>query len=200
VEAVSDDLPTFSTGIEAASRDADEDWRGLFADLAVGRSQALENLYNAAANQLYGLALWRTKSEEDAADVVQEVFIRVVGQGRRLAKVKNPRAWLMTVTNRAAIDVIRRRRRRPTEALEDHVLLTATDDDGERFFDTTQVSALLAGLPDALRVVIYLKHFAGCTFAEIGRIVGVPKFTAASRYRSGIQKLRILVEGDHEAR
>jgi RNA polymerase sigma-70 factor (ECF subfamily) len=64
----------------------------------------------------------------------------------------------------------------------------------------TQVSVFLAGLPDTNRVVIYLKHFAGCTFAEIGDIVGVPKFTAASRYRNGIQKLRKLLEGDHEAR
>jgi RNA polymerase sigma-70 factor (ECF subfamily) len=192
VEAVTDDLPRDATGAESATRQADEDWGGLFADLVAERSYALEKLYDAAARQLYGLALWRTKSEEDAADVVQDVFVRVVEQGRRLAKVKNPRAWLMTVANRAAIDVIRRRRRRPTEALEDHVLLTATDDDGERFFDTTQVSALLASLPDTHRVVIYLKHIAGCTFEEIGAIVGVPKFTAASRYRNGIAKLRDL--------
>jgi DNA-directed RNA polymerase specialized sigma24 family protein len=40
----------------------------------------------------------------------------------------------------------------------------------------------------------------GCTFAEIGEIVGVPKFTAASRYRSGIEQLRKLTENDHEVR
>jgi hypothetical protein len=40
----------------------------------------------------------------------------------------------------------------------------------------------------------------GCTFAEIGEIVGVPKFTAASRYRIGIEKLRKLMENDHEIR
>lgn len=195
---MSDDLPTFSTGVETPSHCADEDWRGLFADLAAGRVSSLEMLYDASARQLYGLALWRTGSAEDAADVVQDVFVRLVEQGRRLARVKNPKAWLMTVTNRAAIDVIRRRRRRPTEPLDDHVFLTVADDDGEMYFDTVQVSAFLAGLPDTLRVVLYLKHFAGCTFAEIGNIVGVPKFTAASRYRSGIQKLRKLVEGEHE--
>ena len=37
-------------------------------------------------------------------------------------------------------------------------------------------------------------HFAGCTFAEIGRITRVPTFTAASRYRLGIKKLRTLLE------
>jgi DNA-directed RNA polymerase specialized sigma24 family protein len=60
--------------------------------------------------------------------------------------------------------------------------------------DAAQVSVLLAGLQETHRDVIYLKHFAGCTFAEIGEIVGVPKFTAASRYRNGVSKLRQLME------
>jgi RNA polymerase sigma-70 factor (ECF subfamily) len=200
VEAVTDELPPLAHEVENTPRRADEDWRDLFADLAAGRLVALDELYDAAAPRLFGLALWRTGSMEDAADVVQDVFVRVAEQGPRLAKVRNPRAWLMTVTNRAAIDVTRRRSRRQTELLEDCAYLTAADDDGERTLDATQVSVLLAGLPDTHRVVIYLKHFAGCTFAEIGDIVGVPKFTAASRYRNGIQKLRTLLEGDHEAR
>lgn len=200
MEAVTDELPSLSHEVESTRRRADEDWRDLFADLATGRLAALDELYDLAAPRLFGLALWRTGSKDDAADVVQDVFVRVAEQGARLAKVRNPRAWLMTVTNRAAIDVTRRRSRRQTELLENCAYLTVADDDGERTLDATQVSVLLAGLPDTHRVVIYLKHFAGCTFAEIGDIVGVPKFTAASRYRNGIQKLRKLLEGDHEAR
>jgi RNA polymerase sigma-70 factor (ECF subfamily) len=200
VEAVTDDLPPLALEGPEPSRRVDEDWRRLFSDLAAGRLDSLEDLYDAAAPRLYALALWRTGSGEDAADVVQDVFVRVAEQGRRLATVRNPKAWLLTVTNRTAIDVIRRRRRQPTEPLENCAFLTATDDDGERTLAATQVSAFLAGLPDTHRVVIYLKLFAGCTFAEIGNIVGVPKFTAASRYRNGIQKLRKLTEGDHEAR
>jgi RNA polymerase sigma-70 factor (ECF subfamily) len=200
VEAVTDELPPLSHEVESTPNRADEDWRDLFADLAEGRLVALDELYDAAAPRLFGLALWRTGSKDDAADVVQDVFVRVAEQGARLAKIRNPRAWLMTVTNRAAIDVTRRRSRHQTEHLEDCAYLTVADDGGERNLNATQVSALLAGLPDTHRVVIYLKHFAGCTFAEIGDIVGVPKFTAASRYRNGIQKLRKLLEGDHEAR
>lgn len=200
MEAVTDDLSPTSNESSRARRHAGEDWRHLFVDLAAGRVAALDELYDAAAPKLYGLALWRTGSEDDAADVVQDVFVRVAEQGARLAKVRNPRAWIMTVAHRAAIDLVRRRSRRQTEPLEQCVFLSAADGAGERTLEATQVSALLAGLPDTHRVVIYLKHFAGCTFAEIGDIVGVPKFTAASRYRNGIQKLRKLMEGDHEAR
>jgi RNA polymerase sigma-70 factor (ECF subfamily) len=193
-------LPPVSSEDLRAHRHTDEDWQGLFNELAAGRLAALDRLYDAAAPSLYGLALWRTASEDDAADVVQDVFVRVVEQGARLAKVRNPRAWLLTVTRRAAVDVTRRRSRRAADSLDDYPFLAAADDHGERLLDAAQVSALLSALPESFREVIYLKHFAGCTFAEIGDIVGVPKFTAASRYRNGIQKLRKLMEGDHEAR
>lgn len=192
--------PTLSTTFETSSRRADEEWSGLFAELATGRLAALDRLYDLASRQLYGLALWRTGSEADAADVVQDVFVRVVEQGRRLATVRNPKAWLLTVTHRAAIDVTRRRSRRSAEPLEEYSFLTACDDDSERMLDAAQASVLLAGLPEIHREVIFLKHFAGCTFVEIGEILGVPKFTAASRYRAGIEKLRKTMEGDHDAR
>jgi RNA polymerase sigma-70 factor (ECF subfamily) len=172
----------------------------LFDDLAAGRASALEALYELAAPQLYGLALWRTGSEEDAADVVQDVFVRVAEQGVKLAKVRNPKAWLLTVTHRAAVDVKRRLRRRKAESVDDFPLLTSSDNDSERMLDAAQASVLLAALPEMHREVLYLKHFGGCTFAEIGAIVGVPKFTAASRYRNGIEKLRKMIGSRDEAR
>ena len=194
VEAVTDELPPLAPEGDVPARRAEGSWKDLFHDLVDGRPAALEALYDTAAPKLYGLALWRTGSEDDAADVVQDVFVRVVEQGCRLAKVKNPKAWLLTVTHRAAIDVTRRRRRREAEPIEEFPYLTAADGNSEKMLDAAQVSVLLAGLPETLRDVIYLKHFAGCTFAEIGEIVGVPKFTAASRYRNGVSKIRQLME------
>ncbi len=175
-----------------------DDWKDIFQALARGNRAALEDLYDAVAAKLYGLALWRTGSEEDAADVVHDVFLRVVAQGPRLADVRNPKAWLLTVTHRAAVDVMRRRRRRQTESLEDFPFLAANVVDGIQRVDAAHASRLLAGLPPRQRDAVYLRHFADCTFAEIGEIVGIPKFTAASRYRTGIRKLRRIMEGDHE--
>jgi RNA polymerase sigma-70 factor (ECF subfamily) len=198
VEAVSNDLLGPSSGSDVPIRRTEDDWRGVFRALATGHMSALEDLYDAVAAKLYGLALWRTGSEEDAADVVHDVFVRVVDQGPRLANVRNPKAWLLTVAHRAAVDVTRRRRRRQAESLEDCPFLAANAVDGVQRVDAARASQLLAGLPPAQRDAVYLRHFADCSFAEIGEIVGVPKFTAASRYRIGIGKLRRLMEGDHE--
>jgi RNA polymerase sigma-70 factor (ECF subfamily) len=171
-----------------------ESWRELFAEIADGRVAALERLYDIASHRLFGLALWHTGSQEDACDVVQEVIVRVAEQRHRLARVKNPRAWLLTVAYRLSVDVIRRHRRRPSEPLEEHPFLTAPEVQPGRGVDARRVSRLLARLPSAQRDAVYLREFADCTYFDIGKIVGVPTFTAASRYRIGIRKLRRLVE------
>jgi RNA polymerase sigma-70 factor (ECF subfamily) len=188
MNAMSDDLPG-QTGEPAGGRPWDE----IFLDLARGKARALEEIYDAAAGRIFGLALWRTGSREDACDVVQEVFVRMAEQGERLRKVRNPRAWVLTVAHRVAVDATRRRRR--SESLESCRFLESTQGDADRGLDAERASSLLAGLPPAQRETVYLRHFAGCTFSEIGAVTGVPTFTAASRYRLGIAKLRELMGG-----
>jgi len=191
---VSKNPPSPSPQRDRPSKSNGGTWRRIFDDLAAGRDSALEDLYGAAARQLYGLALWRTGSEDDAAEAVQDVFVKVAEQGPKLASIRNPKGWLLTVTHRAAVDIARRRLRRSAEPLEGYPFLTAVDGDSDRMLDAAHASVLLAGMPPNLRDVIYLKHFADCTFAEIGAIVGIPTFTAASRYRKGISDLRRLME------
>jgi RNA polymerase sigma-70 factor (ECF subfamily) len=196
VDAVNNSPLPPSPALDHRMQPEEERWRRFFDDLAAGRDSALAKLYDAAARDLYGLALWRTGSEDDAADVVQDVFVKVAEQGPKLAKVKNPKGWLLTVTHRAAVDIARRRIRRSAEPLDEYPFLTAIHGDSDTMLDAAHASVLLAGMPPNLRDVIYLKHFVDCTFAEIGSIVGVPTFTAASRYRKGISVLRNLMKDE----
>jgi RNA polymerase sigma-70 factor (ECF subfamily) len=174
---------------------ARDEWKRIFRDLAAGETRALERLYHIASSRVFGLALWRTGSREDACDVVQDVFVRVAERRDRLAGVRDPKAWLLSVAHRMAVDAVRRRERRRSEPLESCAFLQAPGEDAARGLDAGRASALLAKLPPAQREVIYLHHYAGCTYASIGRIVGVPTFTAASRYRIGLARLRRLMEG-----
>jgi RNA polymerase sigma-70 factor (ECF subfamily) len=177
---------------------AGEEWRRLFGGVADGRAADLERLYELAADRLYGLALWHTRSHEDAGDVVQEVFVRLVEQRHRLRRVRNPRAWLLTVAHRLALDIMRRRRRRAAEPIDEASLLVAATEDPDRAIDADRLSRLVARLPHPQRDAIFLRNFAHCSFAEIGRIVGVPTFTAASRCRLGIDRLRRLIGGSDD--
>lgn len=173
-------------------------WASVFTDLADGRLEALDELYELAAGDVYRLALWRTGSREDAEDAVQDVFVRTAEQGRRLASVRHPRRWLLTVTHRVAIDLCRTRNRRRADPLDNAPYLEISSEDPDRVIDARTVSRLIGSLPAKQREVVLLRHFADCSFADIGRITRVPTFTAASRYRLAVGRLRRLLENHDE--
>lgn len=180
----------------SAGEGSEEDWKRIFADLAEGDADALETLYDVAARPVFGIAVWRTGSVEDASDVMQEVFLRIARSRRRLGSVEDPRAWLLSLAHHVSIDLVRGRKRREAKSLDDVPFLAAPPSDEVGTIDARRASRFLARLSPVQRDAIYLKHFADCTFAAIGRITGVPTFTAASRYRLGVAKLRRLMEGN----
>lgn len=191
---MTEDVPDDAAGPDRAGSEAH--WKRLFADLAEGDANALEALYDVAARPVFGIALWRTGSVEDAKDVVQEVFLRIARSHRRLRSVEEPGPWLLSLAHHVSIDVVRGRKRREAKSLADVPFLAAPACDLSRQVDARRASALLTNLPDEQRETVWLKHFGECTFAAIGRITGVPTFTAASRYRLGVEKLRRLMEGN----
>jgi RNA polymerase sigma-70 factor (ECF subfamily) len=142
---------------------------------------------------MFGLALWQTGHHEDAAEVVQEVFVRLARERDGLREVKDPRWWLLRLTHRVAIDTTRRNRTRRTEPIEAHPYLQAPGADQADALDARRVSALVAQLSPKQREVVYLHIFAGMSHAEIGRSLGIPTFTAASRYRLAIASLRSVL-------
>lgn len=169
--------------------------RPPFDALAAGDAAALETIWDLSARRLYGLALWRTGSEDDARDVVQEVFVRLASRRRELKAVGAPHVWLLAVTHNAAVDVARRRERRRTEPLESAAHVAAPGADPERAAMASRTSRALAQLPPPQREAVLLHHVAGCSFREIAAITGVPAFTAASRCRLALARLRRLMGG-----
>jgi RNA polymerase sigma-70 factor (ECF subfamily) len=159
----------------------------LFASAAAGDGDSLAALYDATVRELYAFALWRTGRPEIAEDAVQEVFCRLAGSDFNAERVRDPRAWLLTSVRHAAIDLLRRTARE--ERMPESPRFVAVEDPA-REAEAGRISAAIAELPSKLREALFLRHFAGLTFAEIGRVVGVPTFTAASRCRLGLARLR----------
>lgn len=185
---------------EIISREGDRDGRAdpgpsvseteaAFRQLAEGDLDALEELYDLEADGLFALALWVTGSREDAADVVQEVFVKLASRRGRLSGVRQPRAYLLTMARSAAVDRVRSDRPRPVD-LPEAELLEAPPGSTHPSADARTASRHLRRLPLRQREAVYLRYFAELSFVEIGRVTGVSLFTAASRCRLGLRKLR----------
>ena len=185
----------FEEGLPARDLSWGEALRAPFDALAGGDSAALEAIWDLSSRRLYGLALWRTGREEDARDVVQEVFVRLASRRSDLRAVEAPHLWLLAMAHNAAVDAVRRSSRRRAEPLESAAHVAAPGPDPESAAAASTTSRALAQLPPSQREAVLLHHVAGCSFREISAITGVPAFTAASRCRLALARLRRLMGG-----
>jgi len=163
---------------------------GALAALARGEKEAMAVIYDAVGRDLYGFALWKTGNPDDASDVVQEVFVRLAQAGTTLGGVSKPKAYLLGMAHRAAVDLFRARRR--TAPLDEALLLDGGAGPREHL-TAREASLAVAKLTPEQREVIYLRHFCDLTFSEIGKVLGISLFTAASRHRLALNQLRRLL-------
>lgn len=165
-----------------------------FELVARGRVEALGDLYDAVATDLFGYIRSIVGSAADAEDVFQEVFARIAARGAKLVTVEKPLAYVFTIARNEAFAHLARRagaRRAVDEApLFGEVAAPAGE---EPALTPEEASSALAQLPIDQREAVVLKIYQGFTFAQIADVTEVSLNTAASRYRYGINKLARLL-------
>lgn len=158
--------------------------------LARGDQTAFAELYDACADRCHHYLTAMLGSREAADDVLQETFLRLVRQRRKLAAVTNVIAYVFVICRNEAF------RHRAHQARRDEQRLTAEDlfVEAERGSDQRDLADLVTRGLETLsleqREVVQLKMYAGLTFREIAEITEVPLQTAATRYRSALESLR----------
>lgn len=182
--------------IDAVAAPSGDPLRDLFRRLAAGEREALGDLYDAAAPLLFGIALLRTGSRAAAEEVVQEAFLRLATTRADLATVRRPRAYLATVARHAATDHIRRHPSpHPIAPAEAERLVEPRPGDPETRLDLERLNRALHELSPPQREAIVLRYLHELPLRDVARATGVPLFTAASRCRLGLARLRRLLSG-----
>lgn len=177
---------------------------------------AFDTLVDAYGQRLFGFLYRFTQAREEAEDLLQEVFLRVVRTLPDYTHEGRFEGWLFRIAANLARDRIRRVRRRPTI-----VSMSSGDDESndpehgpdwdhadERESSPEQpaihreevdrMHTALAQLPDAEREVIMLRHYSVLSFAEIAELMGTPLGTALARAHRGLAKLRKIMECSHD--
>jgi RNA polymerase sigma-70 factor (ECF subfamily) len=156
--------------------------------------QAFEALYDAHHRIVYGVALRVLGDAHGAEDVLQSVFLKL-WNSPELFRGGSFGAWIVRVTRNRALDLLRSRATRNEgelpEALPEN---EALEDVAFSRIDAARVRAALADLPAEQRVPIEMGFFDGITHEEIARRRNVPLGTIKTRIRSGLRKLRAVLE------
>lgn len=176
--------PTVEQAI--AERAAQE--RELARRLMAGDTEALAEIYDRYATLLYRWLCALLGSSSDAEDALQEVFVRLASG--RARPERDLRAYLFVAARNEAYTMLRRRQREQ-EVAEQSMAAQPLGAAPPCHEATADLTALLQRLPLEQREVIALKVAQDLTFAEIATLLKISPNTAASRYRYGIERLRL---------
>jgi RNA polymerase sigma-70 factor (ECF subfamily) len=183
----------------------DEDDDALVARASRGDRRALELLLDRHADRIHAVCRRIVAQPEDALDATQEAMIAIARGITRFDGRAAFTTWTYRVATNAALDELRRKRRRPLP-------LDPTDGDGaatrepapsieDRVATRLDVDAALATLPDEFRVAVVLRDLCDLDYAEIAEVLEIPPGTVRSRISRGrailVERLGPAFRGNH---
>jgi RNA polymerase sigma-70 factor, ECF subfamily len=163
--------------------------RGQISRNADRRRQArFEAIALPHLDAAYALARWMTRNDADAADVVQEAFLRAFRYFDSY-RGDNAKSWVLKILRRTCYNWLERNRSADIVSLEAEeelggaVATSAIDAEAllESRSDLRRLNQLIEALPGPLREMIVLRELHELGYREIAEVTGVPIGTVMSR-------------------
>ena len=137
----------------------------------------MHSLYQNHHPWLESLLRKRLGNRDDAADLAQDTFIRVLGKPQSLHGVREPRAWLTTIAHGLVVDHTRRAalERACLDAIASlpEPLAPSAEERHLLIESLVRMDNLLAGLPPKARSAFLLSRLEGLSYPEIALQLGV---------------------------
>ncbi|MGH2582557.1 MAG: RNA polymerase sigma factor [Anaerolineales bacterium] len=177
---------------------ANSETKRLVVELQAGSLGALGALYDRFNALVFRTALGVTGDYEAAADLLQEVFLRLFRFAHKIDPDRPLEPWLYRMTANLSYTWIKRRKwLQPIEDISDWLssemgLQPSSLAEQREAWDF--VEAAISKLPLAQRVVIVLYYINECTLPEISEILRIPAGTVKSRLHYARQTLRQQME------
>lgn len=176
---------------------------GLIRRVKRREPEALEELFKRYQKRVYNIVYGMVGNENDAAELTQDVFVRVFDTIDRLRAEEAFFTWLRTLAVNLCRDFLRRRPKSRIESIDAKITVDGEEIERE-FADTSGDPAALLeskdtrdavygaidSLPDDRRAIVMLHHVEGMDLQEIARTLGVPVGTVKSRLARAREHLR----------
>lgn len=159
---------------------------------------AFAELYERTSAKLYGICLRMLRSDSDAQDALQDIYVAVWNKAARFDAAKaSAITWLCVLARNKAID---RLRRQPAGSADLDSARDVEDDRPSAFDligdaqDADRLGHCLEELEERVRLAIRSAFLDGATYPELAEREKVPLGTMKSWIRRGLQQLRGCLE------
>ena len=146
--------------------------------------QLVREWYETYHTGIYRFALSILKSPQQAEDVLQETFVKLLTGKFSCPTPGKEKTWLYKVARNLCMDILRKR----VMELELPPVIAAPAGENWEFLE------LISPLTQEEQMLVSLRFIGGFTHKEIAKITGTTVHAAKKRYERAIQKLREEME------
>ena len=184
--------------------------RGLVAELQAGSEDAFIYLMDVYQRPVFSLIVHIVGNTADAADVLQEVFVKVFRGISQFHGESSLKTWIYRIAVHEASNQkrgwVRRHRHEPVSIDDTHDAPGTAMAQGQRTVETPYqalelaerqdvVRRALAALAEPYRTVVILREIEGLSYEEIMQVLGIAEGTVKSRLMRGRELLRRKLDG-----
>lgn len=171
-----------------------DDEASLVIRLAQGDEAALRDLYERLSRQVFSLALEMLQSRQDAEEVLQDVFVKLVSHNGFNPTYGSARAYIYTIARNECLMRLRAKGSRPQLSdLDIHDPFSTLEGAGKDHDTSLTVQNALAKLEALDAKLLKASFYWGYTHDELSEQTGLPLGTVKSRVRRALLKLRDLL-------
>jgi RNA polymerase sigma factor (sigma-70 family) len=132
-----------------------------------------DHLIKQQSRKLYGFAFRILRNQEEAEDVVQEIFIKLWKLGNKLDEYKSIDALALAMTKNYCIDLLRKQKHLYTGEFNASEFQSFAAPSPQEQLENSEsgeiLNKIIEGLPDTYRDVIILKEIEGVSYGEIAK-------------------------------
>lgn len=155
-----------------------------------GDREAFEALLMEYEKPVFNAAYRMLNSRDDAQDVTQTVFLKVFENFDKYDPSRRFFSWIYRITLNESINWLGKTNRLQPLAAEATDEGKRPDEQLDTDQTTTSVQAALMTIKSDYRSVVILKHFLGCSYAEISQVLEIPEKKVKSRLYTARQQLK----------
>ncbi len=133
-------------------------------------------------NTVYSVVFNYVRNTEDAADLQQEVFLKLLCGGTEYKSEEHLKAWLIRVSVNLCKNHLRSRSRMSAMPLSEEIPAKDTEKPDELF-------ELVLALPEKYRVPLHLYYYEEYSVRQIAEVTDTPEATVKVRLKRGREKL-----------
>ncbi|AWW00029.1 RNA polymerase sigma factor [Arcticibacterium luteifluviistationis] len=164
----------------------------LVGALKKNQRHAFEYLYDNYSSALFGVISRIIPDEEKAADLLQEVFLKI---WKKIGDYEPSKAklytWMMNIARNASIDLYRKEKNKYHVDIEDQIGLIDESKQGQISVNTIDLRGIVDKLKPERKVLLDLVYLQGYTQQEAAEKLDIPLGTAKSRIRTALQDLKL---------